>query len=68
MGRTALTSGGFRNMRPTWAADGRVYFTSNRGGLDVIWAVSGNAPGVFDAPGAIAPQTVAGAGGHDDDH
>ncbi|MCP4939842.1 MAG: TolB family protein [Phycisphaeraceae bacterium] len=68
MGRTALTSGGFRNMRPTWAADGRVYFTSNRGGLDVIWAVSGNAPGVFDAPGSIDPQAVAGAGGLDDDH
>ena len=68
MGRTALTSGGFRNMRPTWATDGRVYFTSNRGGLDVIWAVSGNAPGVFNGPGSIDPQAVAGAGGQDDDH
>jgi TolB protein len=68
MGRTALTSGGFRNMRPTWAADGRIYFSSNRGGLDVIWAVSGDAPGVFNAPGSIDPQVVAGAGGQDDDH
>ena len=68
MGRTALTSGGFRNMRPTWAADGRVYFTSNRGGLDVIWAVSGKAPGGFNTPGSIDPQAVAGAGGHGDDH
>ena len=38
-GHTALTSGGFRNMRPTWGSDGRVYFSSNRGGLDTIWSV-----------------------------
>lgn len=38
-GHTALTSGGFRNMRPTWGDDGRVYFSSNRGGLDTIWSV-----------------------------
>lgn len=68
MGRTALTSGGFRNMRPTWATDGRVYFTSNRGGLDVIWAVSGDAPGGFNAPGSFDPQVVAGAGDHDEGH
>ena len=61
MGRTALTSGGFRNMRPTWAADGRVYFTSNRGGLDVIWAVSGHSPNLFEGSDAVNPQVVAGA-------
>ena len=38
--RVALTSGGYRNLRPNWGADDRVYFMSNRGGLDVIWAIS----------------------------
>ena len=40
-GRVALTAGGYRNLRPCWGSDDRVYFMSNRGGLDVIWAVSG---------------------------
>jgi TolB protein len=69
-GRMALTSGGFRNMRPTWAADGRVYFTSNRGGLDVIWAVAGGSS--MFAPefgtGLDDPKAVAGAGDDFDEH
>ena len=66
----ALTSGGFRNMRPTWATDGRVYFTSNRGGLDVIWAVAGGAS-MFSPEfesGLAAPNAVAGAGDDFDEH
>ncbi len=69
-GRMALTSGGFRNMRPTWATDGRVYFTSNRGGLDVIWAVAGGAS-MFSPEfesGLAAPNAVAGAGDDFDEH
>ena len=38
--RIALTAGGYRNLRPNWGADDRVYFMSNRGGLDVIWSIS----------------------------
>ena len=69
-GRMALTSGGFRNMRPTWAADGRIYFTSNRGGLDVIWAVAGGSS--MFAPdfgtGIGDSNAVAGAGDDFEDH
>jgi TolB protein len=63
-GRMALTSGGFRNMRPTWASDGRVYFTSNRGGLDVIWAVAcGSSMFGPDFRTELSdPNAVAGAG------
>ena len=39
-GRIALTAGGYRNMRPEWGRDGRVFFMSNRSGQNVIWAVS----------------------------
>ena len=46
-GRMALTSGGYRNLRPNWGGDDRVYFMSNRGGLDVIWAVSGGSESAF---------------------
>lgn len=38
--RTVLTSDGFRNMRPSWGSNGRVFFTSNRDGIDNIWSVS----------------------------
>lgn len=43
-GRIALTAGGYRNMRPEWGRDGRVFFMSNRGGQEVIWAASGGFP------------------------
>lgn len=39
-GRTALTGNAFRNMQPNWATDGRIYFTSNRSGVENIWAMS----------------------------
>jgi TolB protein len=38
-GRTRLTDGQFANFQPMWSADGRVYFVSNRSGVDNIWAV-----------------------------
>ena len=46
-GHTALTTGGFRNMRPTWSPDGRVFFSSNRSGIDNIWSVYGTEPDAF---------------------
>ncbi len=57
-GRVALTAGGFRNLRPCWGADERVYFVSNRGGHDVIWAVSTREPS-FSDPAAVATVPVA---------
>ena len=61
-GRIALTGGGFRNLRPCWGPDDRVYFVSNRGGHDVIWAVSTREPG-FGNPAAVADAT-SNADGH----
>ncbi len=55
-GRIALTTGGYRNMRPEWSRDGRVFFMSNRGGQDVIWAASGGIPVVGGARFAEAEE------------
>ncbi len=38
-GRTNLTSGQFANFQPAWAADGSVFFVSDRSGTDNVWAV-----------------------------
>jgi TolB protein len=43
--RTALTNGEFANFQPVWAGDGRVYFVSDRNGVDNIWAVAASRPG-----------------------
>ncbi len=61
-GRIALTSGGFRNLRPNWGPDGRVYFVSNRGGHDVIWAVSGSIQRSTPAAVATSMPTEHGEG------
>ncbi len=37
--RVNLSSGKFANVMPTWGPDNKVYFVSNRNGLDNIWAV-----------------------------
>jgi Tol biopolymer transport system component len=64
VGRVALTSGGYRNLRPDWGSDGRVYFMSNRGGRDVIWAVSSGEAmvGIVDESdsGVASTATIAG--------
>ncbi len=38
--RIKLTDNQFANFQPVWASDGRVYFVSNRSGIDNIWAIS----------------------------
>lgn len=38
-GRTRLTTDHFVNLQPAWGHDGRIYFVSNRGGSDNIWAL-----------------------------
>jgi TolB protein len=50
-GRIGLTKGRFRNMQPTWGADGRIYFVSNRGGIENIWSIA--ADGGQDAAGSV---------------
>lgn len=40
MEKTRLAGAPFVNLMPTWGADGRVYFVSDRGGPDNIWAIS----------------------------
>jgi hypothetical protein len=42
-GRVGLTNSRFRNMQPAWGADGRVYFVSNRGGVENIWSITADA-------------------------
>ena len=39
-GRMNLTRDQFRNMQPVWGSDGRVYFVSNRSGVENVWALS----------------------------
>ena len=41
--QTTLAAGGFRNLRPTWGSDDRVFFMSNRSGQNVIWSVAAGA-------------------------
>jgi len=57
--RVGLTNGRFRNMQPTWGADGRIYFVSNRNGLENIWSIA--ADGGQKAAGSVefAAETAA---------
>jgi TolB protein len=49
--RTNLTNGQFCNLYPVWAANGTVYFLSNRSGMDNIWAVATNRATIYGKPG-----------------
>lgn len=49
--RVGLTNGRFRNMQPTWGADGRIYFVSNRNGIENIWSMT--ADGGQKAAGSV---------------
>ncbi|HVU63724.1 MAG TPA: DPP IV N-terminal domain-containing protein, partial [Phycisphaerales bacterium] len=37
--RVLLTSGPFMNLMPTWSADGRIYFVSDRTGSPNVWSI-----------------------------
>jgi Tol biopolymer transport system component len=37
--KVRLTGDGTNNWSPTWAEDGRIYFTSNRSGSDNVWSI-----------------------------
>ncbi len=53
--RRRLTDGNGVNLSPCWAADGRVYFVSNRGGTENVWSVHPDAGQTFTA---ARPPTV----------
>lgn len=38
--RVPVVEGSFRNVQPCWGPDGRIYFVSNRNGVENIWAVA----------------------------
>lgn len=38
-GRVNLTGGKFSNLMPAWGGDGRIYFVSDRNGLDQVWSI-----------------------------
>ena len=42
--RARLTDARAQHATPFWAADGRVYFISNRGGKDAIWSTRADGP------------------------
>lgn len=52
--RVSLTNSRFRNMQPAWGVDGRVYFVSNRGGVENIWSVAAPTTARMSAPTNIA--------------
>ena len=53
-GRVGLTRDQFRNMQPVWSTDGRIYFVSNRSGLENIWSLSVDPPQAAGAKQASA--------------
>lgn len=60
-GKVRLTEGTSTNVNPTFAPDGRLYFTSDRTGMDNVWSVlpmSGIA-----SPGGASSATAAGPAG-----
>jgi TolB protein len=59
-GRARLTGGHFRNMQPVWGSDDRVYFVSNRAGVENLWSVS---PSSNEAPNAMPGAMPGGHGG-----
>lgn len=38
-GKVNLTGGRYVNLMPAWGPDGRIYFVSNRSGVDNIWSI-----------------------------
>lgn len=74
-GKSRLTEGSFVNVMPRWGGDGRVYFVSNRAGVENIWGLtperaiqtasfdpSGATPGSDHNPGKHGVTMPAGHG------
>ena len=58
--RRRLTDGNGVNLSPTWSADGRVYFVSNRGGTENVWSVRPGVGQTFTAAKPTVPPADAG--------
>ncbi|MFZ9879963.1 MAG: hypothetical protein ACO3QC_00990 [Phycisphaerales bacterium] len=56
-GRVGLTNSRFRNMQPSWGGDGRVYFVSNRNGVENIWSIATDGQSKATEGGTIAANT-----------
>lgn len=65
--RIRLTGGAFVDLMPDWASDGRLYFVSNRAGIENIWSLAPQQAiltadfGMTDGDRAGAPSHPAGA-------
>jgi TolB protein len=54
-GRSRLTGGHFRNMQPVWGSDDKIYFVSNRAGVENLWCVS---PSLAEGESPMTPNTT----------
>lgn len=70
-GRVNLTAGRFVNTVPTWAADGRIYFVSDRGGIENVWSI-GTEKAILAATGVAVQnkttETAKGPSAKADEH
>ncbi len=57
-GRVNLTTGRSVNLMPKWSSDGRIYFVSDRGGIDNIWSV-GTDKAIMAATGKMPTPNTA---------
>lgn len=57
-GRVNLTTGRSVNLMPKWSSDGRIYFVSDRGGIDNIWSV-GTDKAIMAATGKMPERNTA---------
>ena len=68
-----LTNGQYANLQPNWSPDGRIFFVSNRAGVENVWAILPEraietARGSRSTTTSPAGETAAAAGGHADLH
>jgi TolB protein len=56
-GRVNLTTGRSVNLTPTWGADSRIYFVSDRGGIENVWSI-GTDKAMLAATGGRSPTGV----------
>lgn len=56
-GRVNLTAGRFANLMPAWSPDGRIYFVSDRSGIDNVWSI-GTEKAILAASGIGSARTT----------
>lgn len=55
-GRVNLTTGRSVNLMPSWGADSRIYFVSDRGGIDNIWSIGTEKAMLAATGGRMTPE------------